>query len=159
MTGADSAEYGLRRATTADGDALNRLAREAYAVYVPIVGRAPQPMATDWATLLDGQEIWLFEATDASLLGSLALVVEPDHLVIWSVAITPAAQHRGLGRRLMAFAERRARALGRGEVRLFTNTLMARNIAFYRRLGYAETHRENLPDRILVHMAKRLSAA
>lgn len=39
MTGADAVDDGLRRATTADGDALNRLAREAYAVYVPIVGR------------------------------------------------------------------------------------------------------------------------
>jgi len=70
------------------------------------------------------------------------------------VAVAPAHQKRGLGRHLMVLAETRARLLQRPELRLFTNARMDGNIALYRRLGYGETRREQLPDRVIVHMSK-----
>jgi ribosomal protein S18 acetylase RimI-like enzyme len=147
-----------RRATAADAAALNALARAAYAVYVPLIGREPMPMAVDWATLLPVQETWIVDGPSGEAVASLALELQPDHLVIWSIAVAPAHQGRGLGRSLMTFAETRARALQRSEIRLFTNARMERNIAHYRRLGYAETHREEFADRVLVHMRKPLAA-
>jgi len=147
----------LRRASLADADALNALARAAYAVYLPVIGREPMPMAVDWRGLLAEQEIWLIDGPEGAI-ASLALQTKPGHLVIWSVAVLPTHQHQGLGRRLLAFAEQRARAQGFPEIRLFTNSLMTRNIALYRSLGYVETTRETLPDRIVLHMSKRLEA-
>ena len=147
-----------RRATIADADALNALARAAYAIYLPVIGREPQPMATDWQTLFASQEIWIVDGP-AGPVASLALQVAPAHVVIWSVAVMPEHQHKGMGRRLMEFAEGRSRALGRPEIRLFTNAKMVRNIALYHRLGYGETRREELPDRVIVHMSKRLDIA
>lgn len=150
----------LRRASLADVDALNALARAAYAVYLPVIGREPMPMAVDWRSLMAEQEIWLIDGAEASnAIASLALQTKPGHLVIWSVAVLPTHQHQGLGRRLLAFAEQRARAQGFPEIRLFTNSLMTRNIALYRSLGYVETSREPLSDRIVLHMSKRLDAA
>jgi hypothetical protein len=35
---------------------------------------------------------------------------------------------------------------------------MAGNVALYGRLGYSETLREELPDRVLVHMSKAVDA-
>jgi ribosomal protein S18 acetylase RimI-like enzyme len=145
-----------RRATPADAPALNVLARAAYEMYVPVIGREPMPMAVDWATLLLAQEIWIVDDPSGEAVASLALDLKPDHLVIWSVAVAPTHQSRGIGRNLMAFAEKRAHALQRSEIRLFTNARMERNIAHYRRLGYVETHREQLADRVLVHMRKIL---
>ena len=54
----------------------------------------------------------------------------------------PEHQRKGMGRRLLEFAEARSRALRRPEIRLFTNAKMVRNIALYQSLGYAETRRE-----------------
>jgi ribosomal protein S18 acetylase RimI-like enzyme len=144
-----------RRATPDDAAALNALARAAYAVYVPVIGREPQPMATDWQTLFASQEIWIIDGPSGPT-ASLALEIEPAHIVIWSVAVLPEHQHKGMGRRLLDFAEARSRALRRPEIRLFTNAKMVRNIALYQSLGYAETRREGLPDRVIVHMSKRL---
>jgi ribosomal protein S18 acetylase RimI-like enzyme len=84
----------------------------------------------------------------------------PDHLMIWSLAVRPDRQGKGLGRFLLRFAERMAREAGLGELRLFTNARMERNLALYARAGYRETGRRPHPRResfIIVDMAKRLS--
>jgi len=147
-------EPALRRARAADADKLEALARAAYARHVAVIGREPMPMTADWVRLLSEQEIWIVDGPAGEAVASLALDVQADHVMVWSVAVAPAHQQRGLGRRLMAFAETRARELQRLELRLFTNARMEGNIALYRRLGYAETRREELADRVLVHMSK-----
>jgi ribosomal protein S18 acetylase RimI-like enzyme len=149
-------EPAVRRATAEDADKLTALARAAYARHVSVIGREPMPMSADWAKLLSEQEIWIIDGPAGEALASLALDIQRDHVMIWSVAVAPAHQKRGLGRRLMAFAETRARALQRAERRLFTNARMEGNIALYRRLGYGETRREQLPDRVIVHMSKAI---
>ena len=148
----------LRRATAEDADRLTALARAAYARHVPVIGREPMPMTADWRRLLSEQEIWIVDGDAGEAAASLALDVQADHVMIWSVAVAPAHQQRGLGRRLMTFAEARARELQRPELRLFTNARMAGNVALYGRLGYSETLREQLPDRVLVHMSKAVDA-
>jgi GNAT superfamily N-acetyltransferase len=145
----------LRRATPGDAPELNRLARAAYARHVPAIGREPQPMATDWATLFDSMEIWALDGPDG-IEASLALEPSESWVTIWSVAVAPSVQGTGLGSALLGFAEERAQALGRPEVRLFTNAKMAGNVALYAAKGYLETHREVLADRTIVHMAKTL---
>jgi ribosomal protein S18 acetylase RimI-like enzyme len=154
----DMSEPALRRATAEDADKLTALARSAYARHVPIIGREPMPMTADWAKLLTEQEIWVLDGPGGEAVASLALDVQADHVMIWSVAVAPVHQQCGLGRRLMAFAEARARALQRPELRLFTNARMAGNVALYGRLGYSETLREELPDRVLLHMSKAVDA-
>jgi ribosomal protein S18 acetylase RimI-like enzyme len=154
----DMSEPALRRATAGDADKLTALARSAYARHVAAIGREPMPMTADWAKLLSEQEIWILDGPAGEAVASLALDVQADHVMIWSVAVAPAHQQRGLGRRLMTFAEARARALQRPELRLFTNARMAGNVALYGRLGYSETLREQLPDRVLVHMSKAVAA-
>ena len=148
----------LRRATAEDADKLTALARAAYARHVPVIGREPMPMTADWAKLLSEQEIWILDGPAGEAVASLALDVQADHVMIWSVAVAPAHQQRGLGRRLMTFAEARACELQRPELRLFTNARMEGNIALYGRLGYGETRRAALPDRVIVHMRKAVAA-
>jgi len=149
----------LRRATLDDADGLTRLARTAYARHVAAIGREPMPMTADWAQLLSEQEIWILDGAGGEIVASLALEIQPDSLTIWSVAVAPAQQGRGIGRRLIAFAENRARALRRPELRLFTNARMEGNIALYCRLGYSETRREASNDRVIVHMSKPVNGA
>ena len=70
-------------------------------------------------------------------------VLRADAQVLWieNVAVSPQYQRVGYGRRLMQFAEMRARAAGLRELRLYTNELMVENISRYTRLGYVEFDR------------------
>jgi ribosomal protein S18 acetylase RimI-like enzyme len=57
---------------------------------------------------------------------------------------------------LIAHAKAAARAHGRPELRLFTNALMARNIALYERLGFVQTHRATVGEHRRVFMTMKL---
>lgn len=145
----------LRRAGPDDAEALDRLQHRAYGPNRALLGAEPVPLLTPAADVLAHYETWLLD-DDGELAGVLVLEPHPDHLLVWSVATDPARQGRGLGRKLLAAAEARARALGLDTLRLYTGEPLVRNIDWYRRRGYETDRVEALPDRRLVHMAKRL---
>jgi GNAT superfamily N-acetyltransferase len=70
--------------------------------------------------------------------------------------VEPARRGAGDGRALLDFAEAEARRRGLPEIRLYTNELMARNIALYAARGYAETERRQEKGFSRVFMAKRV---
>ena len=146
----------IRRATLADARDVERVTVEAYAKYVPVLGRKPQPMTADAAGLIAEHSVWLL-SIDGRLAGVLVLKDEPDALLVYSLAIAPGHQAQGHGTRLLAWAEDQARASGAIRVRLYTNELMGQNVAWYAAHGYSETGREPYLGSMLVHMAKVLT--
>jgi ribosomal protein S18 acetylase RimI-like enzyme len=147
----------LRQAVATDAAAIRRLTREAYAKWVPVIGREPKPMAADYAEALRDHRIDLLHV-DGELAALIETIAGEDHLLIENVAVSPAFQGRGLGRRLMAHAEELARSQGRTEIRLYTNKLFAENVRLYRRLGYRIDRESALPDGVLVHMSKQIQS-
>ena len=152
-------ERPIRRAGPNDAAAVAALAARAYAVYIDRFGAAPEPLGADYARLIRDAVVFVLAGAQNNLAASLVLLLEQAHLLIWSIAVDPALQGSGLGRRLMAFAEAEAERRGLTEVRLYTNERMVENIDFYARLAYRETHRSasaRIPGTNLVHMSKRL---
>ncbi len=155
MASPDAEQETFRQATAEDVAAVIAITNEAYARYVPIIGRKPQPMETDYLPMIEAGEVWLIDV-DGQLAGLIVLTDEADRLLIYSVAVRPTFQKRGLGRRLLDWAETRAAVYGYELVRLYTNALMVENIALYQRVGYTETGRETYKGGIIVYMEKRL---
>jgi len=130
----------IRLAERNDCAAVTACVQAAYAPYIERIGRAPAPMTADYADLIArGTVSVLLEGGE--LRGVLVLKQEEALLWIENVAVHPDHHHRGFGRRLLAYAEQRARAAGLLEVRLYTYELMVENISLYRRLGYHEVER------------------
>jgi GNAT superfamily N-acetyltransferase len=148
-------QVAIRRAVADDAAVIATITDAAYRMYVPRLGRKPQPMTADYHQLLAEHPIWLLEI-DHQPAGVLVLIHEPQALLVYSVAVSPPYQKRGFGRQLLAWAEQEARRTGYQHIRLYTNALMEENIARYRRLGYVETGREPYQGLTLVHMAKAL---
>jgi GNAT superfamily N-acetyltransferase len=146
---------GLRRATADDLDAVIALQRAAYAKNRPVLGVEPLPLLADYGQILLGCEVWLAESPEG-LDGVLVLEPRAEDVLLWSVATAPRAQGTGLGNRLLAAAETRARELGRGKVRLYTGERLADNIAWYKRHGFVHERVEVLHDRQVVHLVKNL---
>jgi ribosomal protein S18 acetylase RimI-like enzyme len=133
----DSADT-VRPATARDVAAVRQLVEAAYLHYVDRIGVRPAPMDSDHAAQVAAGRVFV---TGDPPTGAIALVPRPDHLFVESVAVHPGSQGTGLGRRLMAFAETRARALGLPEIRLYTHAMMWENQRFYPALGYEVVER------------------
>ena len=145
----------LRRATLDDLASVVALQRAAYAKNRPLLGVEPLPLLADYTKILAEYEVYLAER-DGTLDGVLILEPRPDDLLIWSVAVAPAAQGRGVGNTMLAFAETRARQLGLSCIRLYTGEPLTANIAWYTRQGYAHERTEDMGDRRIVHLIKQL---
>ena len=150
-----AAGAGLRRAAVSDVAAVTAFQHAAYARNRTVLGLEPLPLTVDYADILAHSEVWLLEAGDA-LEGVLILEPRVEDLLIWSVAVAPELQRRGIGNRLLAFAEARAHELGRRNVRLYTGHKLAGNIAWYERHGFVQERIEQRGERRLVHMLKAL---
>jgi ribosomal protein S18 acetylase RimI-like enzyme len=152
----------IRVAAATDRAAVEEIVREAYRPWVPVVGGRPQPMDADYARLIADGRVYVTgpageAAPGAGLDGLIVLVPEEDGLLVENVAVRPGLHGRGIGRRLMAFAEEEARRRGLPAVRLYTHERMTRNIDLYEALGYQQTGREPIGGGDLVHLRKPLA--
>ena len=146
----------IRRATPADAPAVRDLTRAAYAKWIPIIGREPKPMAADYHAAVRDHLVDLLHV-DGTLAALVETISEPDHLLIENVAVAPAFQGAGHGRRMMYHAERLAATLGHGEVRLYTNQMFADNVRLYLALGYRIDREERGVLGMTVYMSKHLT--
>jgi len=95
-------------------------------------------------------------AASGTIAGIVVLQPEADHLLLANVAVATNFQGRGLGRRLIDFAESEARRRGYDEIRLYTHQRMYESAALYPRLGYEETGRAEEGGFPRVFFRKRL---
>jgi ribosomal protein S18 acetylase RimI-like enzyme len=130
----------IRKATATDTERIGAIAHAAYAGYVPRIGRAPAPMVEDFAASIAARRVVVIEA-DGTVAGYMIAWPEPDAYFIDNIAVEPARQGRGLGRRLIDHAAAEARRLNLRAVRLYTNVAMTENLEMYAHLGFVETHR------------------
>ncbi|KAL4788199.1 acyl-CoA N-acyltransferase [Aspergillus varians] len=135
---------------------IKSLIKSAFTKYIDRMGKPPAPMLAEY-TDLRGVFVLIPEhnpSTSANtdtdtdtntntILGTITITESSDtsSLKINNLAVAPAAHGLGYGRRLVEFAERRARELGRGRVILATNVKMVENLGLYARLGFVETGR------------------
>ncbi|HTR87049.1 MAG TPA: GNAT family N-acetyltransferase [Reyranella sp.] len=146
----------LRRAVAADAAAVRALTRAAYAKWVPLIGREPRPMGADQEAAIRDHRVDL-AIVDGHVAGSIETIRWPGYLWIENVAVDPAFQGRGIGRALLAHAEKLAAELGVRTLRLLTNQKFAANIDLYLRLGYRVDREEVLPIGVAVHMSKPIA--
>lgn len=136
-----------------DVERLRAIVDAAYARWVRELRIRPIPLDDDYGARVAAGEVWV---AGEPVQGLVVLEPGDGYLLVDNVAVDPAAQGRGVGRRLLAFAEDHARAAGCAEVRLYTNERMAANIALYERLGYRQLDRETIEGRHAVWLAKPL---
>ncbi|MEV6026487.1 GNAT family N-acetyltransferase [Streptomyces sp. NPDC052036] len=145
---------GIRPAGAADVPAVRAVTDAAYHPYIARIGVVPMPMEADHAANVAAGRVFV---TGEPVTGLVVVEARGDHLFLDSIAVHPDARGKGVGRRLLAFVDARARALGLPEVRLYTNAKMWENQEIYPRHGYEVRERRVDGPYDRVHYRKRLS--
>lgn len=131
----------IRRAEPDDEAPIRDCARQAYARYVPRIGREPAPMVADFTAQIAAGSVFVATDTRGAVEGFIVFHAEGRHVLLENVAVFPHAAGRGVGKALIAFCEGTARDGGFEAVRLYTNAAMTENLALYPSLGYVEVDR------------------
>lgn len=145
----------IRLAAPADQSSVEQIVQEAYARYVPRIGRKPAPMLDDYAALIRDQHVHVLE-DGGRVIGMIVLIPQDDAMLLDNIAVLPSVHGRGYGRRLLEFAERAAHDAGYSRIRLYTHEMMTENLALYTRIGFAETNRAEEKGLRRVYMVKLL---
>src|SRR5262245_2355317 len=132
--------YEIRKARPSDAARVRSIALAAYAKYVERIGRPPAPMLADYTAEVTTGRALVIE-TDGTIVGYIICKVATEAYHIENVAVDPAHQGEGYGRRLIDRAVLDARVAGLNAVRLYTNAAMTENLSLYRHMGFVETHR------------------
>jgi ribosomal protein S18 acetylase RimI-like enzyme len=145
----------IRLARAADVATVAAIVKDAYSMYLARNGKIPGPMRDDYAALIDAERVHVLEDA-GEIVGLVVLIPEQQAMLLDNVAVSPRAQGRGFGVRLIAFAEESARAAGLAVIRLYTQDIMTENLALYSRLGFVETHRGEAIGLNRVYMSKMI---
>ena len=145
----------IRAASADDVSAITQIVGQAYRHCIARIGEPPGPMLDDYAVRVLEDAVWVLEE-GAAVAGIIVLLPAPDYLLLDNIAISPARQGLGLGRRLLAFAEAEALRRGYCEIRLYTHQTMVENQRLYASIGYKETGRGTEAGYDRVFMRKQL---
>ncbi len=131
----------IRQAVASDEPKIRECAEQAYARYIPLIGRKPAPMGADYAAQIAAGEVYVAMDEQNDLLGFIVFYAEDGHVLLENVAVLPRAAGRGVGKALVGFCENAARHCALSAVHLYTNEKMTDNISIYHKLGYVEVGR------------------
>ena len=149
----------IRLAKTDEAGLVRDIKASAYVpAYREFVGAVPRPAFEDYQKRIESGDVWIAEILDKPVA---VLVVEanPDFLMVYSVAVDPRWQGKGLGKALLAYADQCAIKRGLREIRLHTNSKLLRNIGLYESSGFVrigERPHPNQPGQVLIDMAKTI---
>ena len=149
----------IRLATHADHDAVVACIQAAFTPWIPIIGMEPLALSADYRDFIARKITHIIDGDQAGdVAGILIIVPEEAALYIDTIAVHPAYQKHGLGRRLMDYAAQQALEKGFKKLTLITNAKQLSNQDYYRKYGFVETRRAELrPGRVGVWMAKTLA--
>ncbi len=137
----------LRLARLEDANLVREISAGAYVpAYMATAGFVPKPANEDYSGRIATGEVWVAEL-GREPVGVLVLEPAPHHLLVYSIAVAPRHQGRGVGRALLILAEECARKAGLPELRLYTNERLTRNLALYQAVGFTEVGRRPHPSR------------
>lgn len=148
--------FALRQATEADLPSIQGVIAAAYDKYLSRMDKPPAPLLRDYRPAIERGTIWV---AGKPVTGLISLSQVDDTILIENVAVHPDQQGRGLGRRLMEFAEDHARKRQVRRLALYTNEVMTENQEIYAHLGYQVSSRRTENGYRRIYMEKTLPAS
>lgn len=145
-----------------DTEALHRLILDAFAFMDGVIDPPSSAHRLTPVTLRQkiADEIAFAAMENGQLLGCIFCRPEPGCLYVGKLAVSPLAQGRGIGARLLATAEDTARALNLPALRLETRIELVANHARFGAWGFVKTAETSHPgfSRVTaIEMTKHLS--
>ena len=138
----------IRTAVLSDLKIVQHISESAYVpAYESVIGTVPKPAYEDYSARVKAEQVSII-GTEKKPFGLVVLETGDSSIAVYSIAVLPEHQRKGLGRELLRFAKNKAVEIGKERITLFTNSRMSRNVALYKSEGFIETGQREHPSRI-----------
>ncbi|TMV76805.1 GNAT family N-acetyltransferase [Thioclava sp. BHET1] len=128
----------FRLAEVIDLDLVSSISRRAYEpAYLELIGALPRPAIEDYRPWIADALVWIYELNQIPI-GVVVFEEHADFWMLWSLAVDPDYQGRGIGFTLLKHAKEIARSQGVSCLRLHTNSKMTGNLALYKKAGFKQ---------------------
>lgn len=139
--------YSFRVANMDDLSVVASISRQAYEpAYLPVIGSLPRPATENYEPWIRSGLIWICNI-ESTPVGVLVLEKHATHWMVWSLAVDPKQQGKGVGRSLLKQAKHIAQSTTIACLRLHTNSKMTNNISLYEDAGFYHTGTVPHPNR------------
>ncbi len=138
----------IRLATLADIDQLNFLVNSAYRGETSLKGWTTEAHLLGGIRINEKQltnlindqnaELWLYE-NDGLIIGCVNLIKKAEVLYLGMLTVSPLHQGMGIGKKLLYYADQRARQLHIGKIEMMVISKRNELIAWYVKHGYVQT--------------------
>jgi GNAT superfamily N-acetyltransferase len=142
----------LRAADAADISRIVSLLNAAFAMEWDFVSH-DRTSAAEIARYMTAGSFLVVDGEEGALATCMYLEQRGDRLYLGMLAVSPDRQGRGLGRQMMAAAERHAASLGCGALDIRIVNRRSELPPFYRSLGFVDNGTEPLDDPLLTKPA------
>lgn len=141
----DSITY--RLAGISESETVRAISAAAYVpAYQKVIGVVPKPAFEDYTPRIRAGSVWIADVDDQPA-AVLVMSFSDQDAVIYSIAVLPDAQGKGLASWLLDKACELSSERGYCCVSLYTNTKMQANRRLYARCGFRETGTRPHPSR------------
>jgi GNAT superfamily N-acetyltransferase len=142
----------IRTAAADDVPQIVTLLNAAFAMEWDFINR-DRTSAPEIARSMTAGSFFVVDGEDGALAACMYLEQRGDRLYLGMLAVKPGQQGRGVGRQMMAAAERHAAALGCGTIDIRIVNRRTELPPFYRSLGFVDAGTEPLEDPLLTKPA------
>ncbi len=146
----------IRKAKIEDVSAVKQIVTHAYRHYIERLGKLPGPMLDNYEAIIGDHLVYVAELNE-EILGLVVLMEDHTPILLDNIAVGPGEQGKGIGTKLLHFAEKIAVDRGHHSIQLYTNELMHENIEYYDRHGYNITARIKEKGYNRIYMSKTLA--
>ncbi|MBB3645518.1 GNAT superfamily N-acetyltransferase [Rhizobium sp. BK619] len=109
----------MKPASPDDLERVATLTAAAYRPYTELFGAPPIPVTEDYMPRIERGEVWLREV-GGETAGLMVVERHSNHLMLFSIAVSPAFQGGGHGLAMLHWLEGKAREWAQPEIRLYT---------------------------------------
>lgn len=145
----------FRLADESDYKTIVEIITKSFEKYIKILKKKPSSLTTDYLPLIKNNQMYVLVNAD-TVIGTVVLKMENRDMWISNMAVASCFQKRGMGGKLLLFAEEMAKKQNLKNVCLYTNSRITELLEYYKKQGFTEINRKNEDGFDRVYFSKTL---
>ncbi len=149
-------EFVIRQSKINEHKDIKDCVNNAFQKYISVLGGRPSAIDTDFVPLIEKGQMYV-AAYNNIIAATMVIIKKKDHFLLKNVAVDNQFQKRGLGKKLLNFAEKMTLDNDVPVLQIYTNAALPELVSYWSKMGFQEAKRIRKGGHVIVYMSKKLN--